>query len=300
MDFPILINATDSYKKLLPIGRRQEVLMSAEYLLDGKAFRIVGTVKKSLLWSISDYSFINFIIVDELGRPIKDMKLAKRIYKCLTTFTMLFNIERHIVYSIHADPSYYQKAINRYNDLMDRTRPVYQFFKQSEEFYEEKVYRFHKFLVEANRTNIAADPLARSLKPILERAKEQESMNVKLIEEYKEMVQEFLQISHQRTLLVLQNDEVFPIIKLILDTARARKEISLEDFTQEIQLIRDILTGSREAINQSRISHGVEFGTNKIEEIINHIIPIKDRGRMIDEISERQFDGHWLVGKVKS
>ena len=156
------------------------------------------------------------------------------------------------------------------------------------------------FRSEANQTNIDADPLASSLKPILARAKEQESMDVKLIEEYKGMVQEFLQLSHQRTLLVLQNDEVFPIIKLILDTARARKEINLEDFTQEIQLIRGILNGGREAINQSRISHGVEFGTNKIEDIINYIIPIRDRGRMIDEISERQFNSRWIIGKEVS
>ncbi len=300
MEFPILVQAPDSYKNLLPKGSRQEVLMSAEYLLDGKAYRVVGTVKKSLFGKIKDYNFLDFVVVDERGTVLKDKALSKRVYFCFSTLSMMFVSQRHIHTSVLDNPSYLHTAISRYEELIERVKPVVRLAKSPEEVYLESFRNFYDFLVESHKTNIDAAEIAPQLKDTLTKAIKHEPMKLETIEEYKILLQKFVQITHLRTLLVLKNDETFRIIKSILDVSRVRKEIDLEDLSEEVQLIRDILKGSREAITKSMIDSGVDFGAKTVQDVINHIVPIMERGRMIDELSEKQFSGQWFYRKEVS
>ncbi|QOR66265.1 hypothetical protein IM538_21280 [Cytobacillus suaedae] len=293
MKFPILAKATDSYRSLFPSGKRQEVLMSAEYRLDHKSYRVVGTVKKSLFGKIKDYNFLDFVVIDEKGTVIKDLILSKRIYSCFTTLSMMYTTEKHIQGSILEIPTYFLPIINKYDEIVQRATPVLRVFKKPKEYYEQRFDAFYKFLVASNQTNIDADKLARELDPVLEKAKKLEAMHVIEIETYNKTLDQFINITHERTLLVLLNKEVFVIIELILNNCRAEKDIQLDDFKQEIDLIRQIIRGVNIAHKNTVVNVQLEFKLKKEEEIISHYERLKQRD-MLDDITEKQFLKQWL------
>jgi hypothetical protein len=83
--------------------------MSAEYLLEGKGYRVEGTVKKSLFGRTKDYNFLDFVVVDESDTAIKEPVLSSRIYFLYGTLAMLHGAEQQVVNSTHDQPSYFSR-----------------------------------------------------------------------------------------------------------------------------------------------------------------------------------------------
>lgn len=295
MEFPLLIKASDQYKHLLLKGRRQEVLMSAEYLLEGKGYRVVGTVRKSLFGGIKDYNFLDFVVVDESDTVIKDPVLSSRIYFSYGTVAMLHGAEQQVVNSIHDHPSYFSPAIKKYDEIIRLARPVLKIFKNPEPYYDERFEAFYHFLLEANETNIQGDDLARKINPLLLKAKEHQNMSVKEIEDYRVSINKFFKLMDLRTLLILKNEEVFVIIKLVLDSCRVRKDIDLSEMEQEVKLIQDIIKGCRTAITNTKIKMEMEKKRKvPVEEIISILEVDHQRGTLVDDVSGRKFNKRWL------
>ena len=296
---PIIIEAESCYKDLLPKGRRQAVLMSAAYIMDGKSYRVIGSVKKSLFGKIKNYEFIDFIVVDEDRRVIKDEALSKRIFYCFATLSMMFVCENHFRASTLENPHYFLTAINKYDQIIERIKPFMHWFKGSKEFYYEKFDAFSTFLVEAHETNISADQLARELTPVLMRAKEHERMLVLDIEAYQDKVNKFYKVTDQRTKLALQNRDVFPIIKVIIDTCRTKKnKVDLSSYSEEMQLMRDIVIGARKSIFNTMVQTELfEKRALSEEEIIENLEKQIELGTMLHELTEKAFNNQWLYRK---
>jgi hypothetical protein len=297
MEFPILIKASDSYRNILPKGGRQEVLMSAEYLLDGKGYRVVGTVKKSLFGKIKDYNFLDFVVVDEKGNVVMDKDLSKRIFFCFGTLSYMYVSRKHILSSLLDNPSYFLTVTNRYDEFVERVKPVLKNFRYPEEYFLNQLQAFYTFLLNANQTNVDADKLARLLNPILQRAIRNEPAVIEEVEGYKSILQEFIQVSHQRTLLVLKNKKVFTDMKYIINGSLSRKEIKLDDLTNEVHLIQEIIKGVNQAIDTTMIESAVEYKTKTIEENIQKIESLWNKGSMLEDLSEQQFNLQWFYGK---
>lgn len=298
MEFPILIKAHDSYRNLLPKGGRQEVLMSAQYLLDGKSYRVVGTVKKSFFGKITDYNFLDFVVVDPNGDVVKDKELSKRVYFCFTTLSMLNGATGQIENSIHDNPSYFSQAINKYDEIIQKVRPVLKVFKHPETYYDERFNAFYDFLVIANETNILGDELARVLYPYLLKTKKHQDISVHEIEGIRGELNEFFKISDRRTLLILENNEVLTIINLILDNCRVSKDIDLSTIEQEVTLLRNIIKGSKTAMRNSMIKVELEEKRKvSVEEIIAILKVDYQKGTLVNSVTERQFSKQWIYGK---
>lgn len=292
MYYPILKEANPSYENLLPKGKRQAILMTAEFTMDGKSYRVVGTVKKTMFGKIRDYNFLDFIVVDEKGMIIEDLQLSKRIFYCFTTLSMMFMGDGQIQGSILMGPSYFLPVIKQYDEIIER---IISTLRVTKEKYEKLFKDFYAFLVEQSKTDSEADTLARNLSPIITKAKNQEPMSVIDIEEYRKKLNRFIQITDQRVLLVLKNKDIFPFMKSVLDKCRIRKSLNIKAFTDEIQLMSQTVIGSmgamQDTINKIRMEQNARLST---EQIIEFIEATKKRGTLVEDLTEKQFYKQWL------
>ncbi|WP_088104568.1 hypothetical protein [Halalkalibacter urbisdiaboli] len=298
MDFPVLIEADSSYRAILQKKFNQKIVMSTNFTLGNKSYRLVGTVKKTWYGKVRDYSTLNCMIVEENLKVVKDEKLSKRIYFAYSTLAMIYLARVHITNSRLEDPFFFNPAIQKYEEIIARVRPVLKvFYKKPKEYYEERFSSFYDFLVAAHQTNIEADTHSRELFPLLEEIEAQKTMGVEEIEEIRKIANRFFRLINQRTLLVLRNEEVFHVMKLILDVSNIEKDIDLKEFSAEIKLMYQIIKGSKGAIHDTKVNSAIQSQLNKTEEIIAHFQFYEERGTYVEDISSKQFEKHWTFRK---
>ncbi|MFC0561252.1 hypothetical protein [Halalkalibacter alkalisediminis] len=298
MGYPVLIEADSSYRALLQEKFNQKLVMSTNLLLGNKSYRLVGTVNKTWFGKVRDYNTLNCMIVDENLEVVKDEQLSKRIYFAFSTLSMIYLARVHISNSRLEDPFFFNPVIHKYEEIIARVRPILKvFYKKPKEYYEERFSSFYDFLVAAHQINIEADTLSRELFPLLEEIEAQKPMEVEEIEEIREIANRFFQLTNQRTLLVLRNEEVFHVMKWILDRSNIEKDIDLKDFSAEIKLMYQIIKGSKGAIQDTRVSSALQSQLKKTDEIIAHFQFYENRGTYVEDISSKQFEKHWTFRK---
>jgi hypothetical protein len=298
MDFPIVTKAEEPFQRIFPKKKfNQEVLMTAEYSLGGKAYRVVGIVKKNMFGIIKDYNFHEFVVADEMGNVTDDYHLSKQMYDCYTTLAMLYQVEKHIKGSMLENPAYFSPLLSNYEKIWCHIRPIFLSFRFPEEWYKERFDAFYQFLVRGNATNIEAEPLARELFPFIDIAKKLVPVRVKEIEALKIKLTDFIQLTHERTLLVLKNKEVFSVIKSVFSRCASDKEINMDTFKEEVRLIEEIIRGSNVAIRESIISADLELKIDNAEQLISNVEELWQRGTLVDDLTNKGFQKQWLYRK---
>jgi hypothetical protein len=295
MDFPIVTKAEEPFKKLFPNKKyNQEVLMSAEYVVDGHTYRVVGIVKKSLFGGINDYNFIDFVVADLKGKPIEDEPLTRQVYLCYSTLGVLYQAKNHIKGSVLANPAYYTRVISRYEDIWNSAKPEIAKLRFPEEWYRERFDGFYQYVVQGNEKNIEADSLARELMPALDKAKSLKKMDLHEISLVKQNLNRFIQLTNERTLMVLRNKAFCTTVNSVLDFSRTVKDVQFNSLKEEYDLIRDILTGSKNAIKQSMIDAAIQQKIKTEEALVESIEATRRRGSMVDDLHEKGFKTKWL------
>jgi hypothetical protein len=294
MEFPILTKAKEPYTRMFPNKRfNQEVLMSAEYVFQERAFRVVGIVNKNIFGVIKDYHFIDFVVVDDKGTMIQDYSLSKRMYDCFSTLSYLYIARNHIKGSILENPAYFESILMKYDPLWESVRPVVAKYRFPEEWYRERFDGFYQFLVSGNKTNIEADPLARELQSYLRKSVERVRIDVLEVEALKVKINHFVQLTNERTLLILRNKELYETVKTVIFSCQGDKDF-MKKFSDEEKLIRDIIKGCQNAIRESLINAELELKIKTIDGLITNIDEIRERGRLVDDLSDKGFKKQWL------
>jgi aspartate/methionine/tyrosine aminotransferase len=92
--------------------------------------------------------------------------------------------------------------------------------------------------------------------------------------------------------MVLRNKDFCTTVNSVLDFSRIAKEEQLKD---EVQLIQDILTGSKNAITQSMIDAAIHQKIKTEDALIASIIEeIRNRALMVEYLSDKSFQTKWL------
>ena len=255
---------------------RQLPLMSADYIIDGKAYKLVGLYKKGLFGGLSNRLLIKFIVVEQNGTIVKDFELSKKVLDFYYTFESLWLIEKRIAASLKHDPAFYEEILEEADDITNTLVPVMQRMRLGEEKYLRDFQQFFAFLKLWNEKSILCERLARELFGPLQSILNREAVDEEMYKKIKNLVIEFIRYSDERSVALVElelKDQQYALfsVRRILEEAEKDKNINLTKYKKNIEKIKQIVQESEAALRTMKMD-GIKYDNtadlNKITEIV--------------------------------
>ncbi|TWG32128.1 hypothetical protein [Geobacillus sp. C56-T2] len=296
MKIPIMEPATGVYLDAIRkyIKFRQVPLMSADYIIGGKKYRLVGLYKKGWFSRLANGVLNKFVVVDQSGAIVRDLALSKKALNFYYTLETLCSAERRIYAALKHDPSFYEQILEKAEDIVEFLMPVMQKMRLGEEKYRRGFQHFFDFLKLWNEKSILLESLARELSELLPLVLKRQPINQETYERIKKLVIQFIYYSDIRSfaLIDLELEGHLFAVKLILLEAKCDKT----KYRKIIENMKTIVRESYDAIQVTRME-GLKYDNtmdlNKIKKIVQ-----KQRGSkedMIDDHVHKVIDEKWLL-----
>ncbi|BBW97981.1 hypothetical protein ACPVTF_18725 [Geobacillus icigianus] len=302
MKIPIMEPATGVYLDAIRkyIKFRQVPLMSADYILDGKRYKLVGLYKKKLFGGIVNRMLQKFMVVDEHGAVVKDPELSRKLLEYYCTFESLWLCETRIAAALKHDPSFYEEILAEAEGIIPLLIPVMRQFKNGEERNRYLFQQFFSFLKLYNEKSIALEQVARELSAPLSLVLNRQAADEELYKKVKSLVIQFVNNTDIRTmsLIDLYQEGALLSVKLTLSEAERDKTIHLIKYKKSIENIKLIVRESIRAI-QTTMMDGISYARttdlNKIKRVIEErLYPKED---MITDYANEIMNKAWIFHK---
>jgi hypothetical protein len=302
MKIPIMEPATGVYLEAIKeyIKFRQLPLMSADYILHGKRYKLVGLYKKGLFGGVSNRMLLKFMVVEQNGTIIKDAELSKKILEFYCTFESLWLCEKRIAAALKHDPSFYEEILEEAEEIITLLVPVMKKFRDGEERNRKHFQQFFSFLKLWNEKSIVLERVARELSDPLQLILNREAVDEEMYKKVKNLVIQFVNDTDIRSiaLIDLHLEGALFSVKATLSEADSDKTINLTKYKKSIENMKLIVRESYAAIQKTRME-GLEYDNtmdlNKIKEAVQkRFYPKED---MITDYANEIMREKWVFHK---
>ncbi|HZG61536.1 MAG TPA: hypothetical protein VEY68_13860 [Anoxybacillus sp.] len=302
MKIPIMEPATGIYLEVIKeyIKFRQLPLMSADYILHGKRYKLVGLYKKGLFGGVSNRMLMKFMVVEQNGTIIKDVELSKKILEFYCTFESLWLCEKRIEAALKHDPKFYEEILEEAEDITNTLVPVMKKMRLGEEKYQKSFQHFFDVLRLWNEKSIVLKRVARELSDPLQLILNREAVDEEMYKKVKNLVIQFVNDTDIRSIALIDlylEGSLFSV-KVILSEADSDKTINLTKYKKSIENMKLIVRESTNAIQTTRMD-GIAYANttdlNKIKEVIQkRLYPKED---MITDYANEIMREKWVFHK---
>jgi hypothetical protein len=300
LKIPIMEPATGIYLEAIKeyIKFRQLPLMSADYIIGGKRYKLVGLYKKGLFGGVSNRMLMKFMVVEQNGTIIKDVELSKKILEFYCTFESLWLCEKRIEAALKHDPKFYEEILEEAEDITNTLVPVMKKMRLGEEKYQKSFQHFFDVLRLWNEKSIVLKRVARELSDPLQLILNREAVDEEMYKKVKNLVIQFVNDTDIRSIALIdlyQEGSLFSV-KVILSEADSDKTINLTKYKKSIENMKLIVRESTNAIQTTRME-GIEYNKttdlNKIKEVVKkRLYPKED---MITDFVNEIMNEKWLL-----
>jgi hypothetical protein len=294
--------ATGIYLEVIKeyIKFRQLPLMSADYILHGKRYKLVGLYKKGLFGGVSNRMLMKFMVVEQNGTIIKDVELSKKILEFYCTFESLWLCEKRIEAALKHDPKFYEEILEEAEDITNTLVPVMKKMRLGEEKYQKSFQHFFDVLRLWNEKSIVLKRVARELSDPLQLILNREAVDEEMYKKVKNLVIQFVNDTDIRSIALIDlylEGSLFSV-KVILSEADSDKTINLTKYKKSIENMKLIVRESTNAIQTTRMD-GIAYANttdlNKIKEVIQkRLYPKED---MITDYANEIMREKWVFHK---
>jgi hypothetical protein len=300
MKIPIMEPATGVYLEAIKeyIKFRQLPLMSADYIIGGKRYKLVGLYKKGLFGGLSNSFLYKFMGVEQDGTIVKDVELSKKILEYYYTFESLWLAEKRIAAALKHDPSFYEEILEEAEEIITLLVPVMKKFRDGEEINRKHFQQFFSFLKLWNEKSIVLKRVARELSEPLQLILNREAVDEEMYKKVKNLVIQFVNDTDIRSiaLIDLYLEGALFSVKATLSEAESDKTINLTKYKKSIENMKLIVRESTNAIQTTRME-GIEYNKttdlNKIKEVVKkRLYPKED---MITDFVNEIMNEKWLL-----
>jgi hypothetical protein len=300
MKIPIMEPATGVYLEAIKeyIKFRQLPLMSADYIIGGKRYKLVGLYKKGLFGGLSNSFLYKFMGVEQDGTIVKDVELSKKILEYYYTFESLWLAEKRIAAALKHDPSFYEEILEEAEEIITLLVPVMKKFRDGEEINRKHFQQFFSFLKLWNEKSIVLKRVARELSDPLQLILNREAVDEEMYKKVKNLVIQFVNDTDIRSiaLIDLYLEGALFSVKATLSEAESDKTINLTKYKKSIENMKLIVRESTNAIQTTRME-GIEYNKttdlNKIKEVVKkRLYPKED---MITDFVNEIMNEKWLL-----
>jgi hypothetical protein len=279
---------------------RQLPLMSADYIIGGKRYKLVGLYKKGLFGGVSNRMLMKFMVVEQNGTIIKDVELSKKILEFYCTFESLWLCEKRIEAALKHDPKFYEEILEEVEDITNTLVPVMKKMRLGEEKYQKSFQHFFDVLRLWNEKSIVLKRVARELSDPLQLILNREAVDEEMYKKVKNLVIQFVNDTDIRSIALIdlyQEGSLFSV-KVILSEADSDKTINLTKYKKSIENMKLIVRESTNAIQTTRMD-GIAYANttdlNKIKEVIQkRLYPKED---MITDYANEIMREKWVFHK---
>jgi len=302
LKIPIMEPATGIYLEVIKeyIKFRQLPLMSADYILHGKRYKLVGLYKKGLFGGVSNRMLMKFMVVEQNGTIIKDVELSKKILEFYCTFESLWLCEKRIEAALKHDPKFYEEILEEAEDITNTLVPVMKKMRLGEEKYQKSFQHFFDVLRLWNEKSIVLKRVARELSDPLQLILNREAVDEEMYKKVKNLVIQFVNDTDIRSIALIDlylEGSLFSV-KVILSEADSDKTINLTKYKKSIENMKLIVRESTNAIQTTRMD-GIAYANttdlNKIKEVIQkRLYPKED---MITDYANEIMREKWVFHK---
>jgi hypothetical protein len=279
---------------------RQLPLMSADYIIGGKKYKLVGLYKKGLFGGLSNSFLFKFMGVEQDGTIVKDVELSKKILEYYYTFESLWLAEKRIAAALKHDPSFYEEILEEAEEIITLLVPVMKKFRDGEERNRKHFQQFFSFLKLWNEKSIVLERVARELSEPLQLILNREAVDEEMYKKVKNLVIQFVNDTDIRSiaLIDLYLEGALFSVKATLSEADSDKTINLTKYKKSIENMKLIVRESTNAIQTTRME-GIEYNKttdlNKIKEVVKkRLYPKED---MITDYANEIMREKWVFHK---